>query len=68
MVEYASNRLPVDEFRGREVIEWAEEPYVLQDLIKEVSDTYDRIILDLSPGLGRLERTAPSAACSSTSM
>ncbi|ADY12996.1 ParA family protein [Sphaerochaeta globosa] len=36
----------------------AEEPYVLQDLIKEVSENYDRIILDLSPGLGRLERAA----------
>lgn len=36
----------------------AEEPYVLQDLIKEVSDSYERIILDLSPGLGRLERAA----------
>ena len=36
----------------------AVEPYVLKVLIKDVSDTYDRIILDLSPGLGRLERAA----------
>jgi chromosome partitioning protein len=36
----------------------AEEPYVLQDLVKEVAEEYDRIILDLSPGLGRLERAA----------
>jgi len=36
----------------------AEEPYVLQDLIKELSGSYDRIILDLSPGLGRLERAS----------
>jgi len=36
----------------------AEEPFILQDLIKEVSPSFDRIILDLSPGLGRLERAA----------
>ncbi|MDT4763391.1 ParA family protein [Sphaerochaeta sp. PS] len=36
----------------------AEEPFVLQDLIKELSKSYERIILDLSPGLGRLERAA----------
>lgn len=36
----------------------AEEPYVLQDLIKELSGDFDRILLDLSPGLGRLERAA----------
>ncbi|MBG0767950.1 MAG: ParA family protein [Spirochaetaceae bacterium] len=36
----------------------AEEPFVLQDLVHEVSDSFDRIILDLSPGLGRLERAA----------
>src|SRR5690554_5735698 len=34
----------------------AEEPYVLQDLVQEVSQSFDRILLDLSPGLGRLER------------
>lgn len=36
----------------------AEEPYVLQDLVKELSNSFDRIILDLSPGLGKLERSA----------
>lgn len=36
----------------------AEEPFVLQDLMTEVSSKFDHIILDLSPGLGRLERAA----------
>jgi chromosome partitioning protein len=36
----------------------ADEPYVLQDLVKELSQSFDRIILDLSPGLGKLERSA----------
>lgn len=36
----------------------AEEPYVLQDLVSELSKDFDHIILDLSPGLGRLERAA----------
>ena len=36
----------------------AEEPYVIQDLLKELSKTYEHIILDLSPGLGRLERSS----------
>lgn len=36
----------------------AEEPYVLQDLVQELSNSFDRIILDLSPGLGKLERSA----------
>lgn len=36
----------------------ADEPFVIQDLIKELSEKFDRIILDLSPGLGRLERAA----------
>ncbi|MDD5972353.1 MAG: ParA family protein [Spirochaetales bacterium] len=36
----------------------AEEPFVLQDLIGEVSENFERIVLDLSPGLGRLERSA----------
>jgi len=36
----------------------AEEPFILQDLIREVSPSFDRILLDLSPGLGRLERAA----------
>ena len=36
----------------------AEEPFVLQDLIAEASSGFERIILDLSPGLGRLERSA----------
>ena len=35
-----------------------EEPYVLQDLVKEIGGDFDRIIMDLSPGLGRLERSA----------
>ncbi|MDD5076381.1 MAG: ParA family protein [Sphaerochaetaceae bacterium] len=36
----------------------ADEPYVLQDLIQLLKDKYPRIILDLSPGLGKLERAA----------
>jgi chromosome partitioning protein len=36
----------------------SDEPYVLQDLVKELSSSFDRIILDLSPGLGKLERSA----------
>ncbi len=35
----------------------ADEPYVLEDLVKEVSDKFEHIVLDLSPGLGRLERS-----------
>ncbi len=36
----------------------ADEPYVLEDLVKEVSEQFEHIVLDLSPGLGRLERSA----------
>lgn len=36
----------------------ADEPFVIQDLINDISEKFDRIILDLSPGLGRLERAA----------
>ncbi len=36
----------------------SEEPFVLQDLINELVKSFDHIILDLSPGLGRLERAA----------
>ena len=36
----------------------SEEPFVLQDLVLELSKDFDHIILDLSPGLGRLERSA----------
>src|SRR5690554_4305694 len=36
----------------------SDEPYVLQDLVKELATTFDRIILDLSPGLSKLERSA----------
>lgn len=36
----------------------ADEPYVLQDLVHELSESFDRIVLDLSPGLGKLERSA----------
>ncbi|MDY5931309.1 MAG: ParA family protein [Candidatus Ornithospirochaeta sp.] len=35
-----------------------DEPYVIQDLIHQASEEYEHIILDLSPGLGRLERSA----------
>lgn len=34
----------------------ADEPFVIQDLVKELSSSYEHIVLDLSPGLGRLER------------
>lgn len=34
-----------------------EEPFVFQDLIADLSGTYKRIIFDLSPGLGRLEKS-----------
>lgn len=36
----------------------SDEPFVIQDLVSELSSTYDHIVLDLSPGLGRLERAA----------
>ena len=36
----------------------SEEPFVLQDLVNDVSAEFPHIILDLSPGLGRLERSA----------
>lgn len=36
----------------------AEEPFVIQDAINELKKEFDHIILDLSPGLGRLERAA----------
>ena len=36
----------------------ADEPYVLQDLVHELAKDFNRIILDLSPGLGKLERAA----------
>ncbi len=36
----------------------ADEPYIIQDLIAEVSKDFEHIILDLSPGLGRLEKSA----------
>ena len=36
----------------------ADEPYVLQDLVHELAKDFPRIILDLSPGLGKLERAA----------
>jgi ATPases involved in chromosome partitioning len=35
-----------------------EEPFVFQDLISDLSNSYERIIFDLSPGLGRLEKSA----------
>jgi len=34
------------------------EPYVILDLIKQLSKEYEHIILDLSPGLGNLETSA----------
>lgn len=40
----------------------AEEPFVFQDLVSEVSDSYQRIIFDLSPGLGRLEKSVMIAS------
>lgn len=36
----------------------SEEPYVLQDLVFELGKDFERIILDLSPGLSKLERSA----------
>lgn len=36
----------------------SEEPFVIQDLINQVAEDYDHIIMDLSPGLGMLERYA----------
>lgn len=34
----------------------SEEPFVIQDLVNEVGEDFDHIIMDLSPGLGMLER------------
>ena len=36
----------------------AEEPFIIQDLVNEIAGKYDHIVMDLSPGLGRLERSA----------
>lgn len=36
----------------------SDEPFVIQDLVKELSNSFEHIVLDLSPGLGRLERAA----------
>lgn len=36
----------------------AEEPFVIQDAVNEIKKEFSHIILDLSPGLGRLERAA----------
>lgn len=36
----------------------AEEPFVIQDAVTEIKKEFPHIILDLSPGLGRLERSA----------
>jgi chromosome partitioning protein len=36
----------------------AEEPFVIQDAVNEIKKEFQHIILDLSPGLGRLERAA----------
>lgn len=36
----------------------AEEPFILQDLRQELEKDFGHIILDLSPGLGRLEKSA----------
>lgn len=36
----------------------ADEPFVLQDLVHELANSFDHIILDLSPGLGKMERSA----------
>lgn len=35
-----------------------DEPFIIQDLVGELSNEFDRILLDLSPGLGKLERSA----------
>ncbi len=36
----------------------SDEPFIIQDLVHSMNDDFDHIILDLSPGLGRLERSA----------
>ena len=36
----------------------AEEPFVIQDAVNEIKKEFKHVILDLSPGLGRLERAA----------
>ncbi len=35
-----------------------DEPFIIQDLVNEIAGEFDHILLDLSPGLGRLERAA----------
>lgn len=35
-----------------------DEPFILQDLVSELKEEFPRILLDLSPGLGRLERSS----------
>jgi len=48
---------------GGELKQYAEhsihlEPYIIKDLVKQLGKNFDRIILDLSPGLGNLEISA----------
>ncbi len=48
---------------GGELKEYGEqsirnEPYIIHEMIVQLSKRFDRIILDLSPGLGHLERSA----------
>ena len=35
-----------------------DEPFIIQDLVEDLKSSYEHIVLDLSPGLGRLERSA----------
>ncbi|MBN2858906.1 MAG: ParA family protein [Sphaerochaetaceae bacterium] len=48
---------------GGELKEYGEqsiqhEPYIIHEMVLQLSQRFDRIILDLSPGLGNLERSA----------
>ncbi len=48
---------------GGELKEYGEqtiqnEPYIIAEMVEQLSKRFDRIILDLSPGLGNLERSA----------
>ncbi len=48
---------------GGELKEYGEqsihlEPYIIQELVDQLSEKFERIVLDLSPGLGALERSA----------
>lgn len=44
--------------KGYSETKLAEEPFVIQDAVAEIKKEFKHLVMDLSPGLGRLERAA----------